>query len=183
MTAAESTRPKARLRLTWPVIAVALLGGHATLILTAVSLAVSGTGRGVVPDYYQRAVAHDEHKAALAESERLGWRLDTTAGSWVDTRGRRHVEVRLTDAAGEPVTQLTVELAFTRRFDGRLVEATLSPVADRAGVYAGAVDLPAAGWHRMIAVAADAERRFIAEREVELRGSLAVARADEDGAM
>ena len=122
-------------RHRWPWIAVALLGGHATLICVAVTLAVGRVGQtGVQPDYYQRAVAWDDRQAALRASEALGWSVacDTTLGN-TDAPG--DLIVTLHDADGAPLTGATidVDLYHAVRTDRRTASAPIP--TDTPGEY------------------------------------------------
>ncbi|MEM1108574.1 MAG: FixH family protein [Planctomycetota bacterium] len=164
-----------RRQLSWPVIVVMLLGGHATLIITAVTMAVGGTGRGVVPDYYQKAIDYDQHKADLATSARLGWQLTLTPGSLVDADGQRIVSATLIDAQGHAVEQAEVHLRFVRLVDGQTVDTVLSAHAKRLGVYEAVVHLPEAGWYQADLLAELETNRFVERQEIKITGGTATA--------
>ncbi len=163
-----------RARITWPIIIVVLLGTHATLILGAVTLAVGGPGRGVVPDYYREAVDFDAHKADLAASARLGWAVTLTPGSLIDADGRRVFAATLMDAQGQPISGANVSVRLIRLVDGEIVELQLSPVAERLGVYETLADLPAAGAYQADLVAVRGESRFMDRREIKAAGGIDV---------
>lgn len=166
-------------RITWPIIIVALLGGHATLILGAVTLAVGGPGRGVVPDYYSQAVDFDAYKADLAASAELGWTASLVAGSLVDAEGQRLFAATLTDAQDQPITGATVRVRLIRLVDGQAVQAQLSPVAQRPGAYETIAALPAAGGYQADLVAERGAARFIDRQDVQATGGTVVF-AEED---
>ncbi len=49
----------------WPIIVVALLGAHVTLMMWALTKCRIGDA-GVIPNYYEKAVHYDEYKADQA---------------------------------------------------------------------------------------------------------------------
>ncbi len=64
-----------RSRGPWPFIVVGLLLGHVTLMFFAVRAAVTDGSLVIEPDYYQKAVAWDDHRASQRASAALGWEL------------------------------------------------------------------------------------------------------------
>ncbi|MBB6431507.1 FixH family protein [Algisphaera agarilytica] len=167
-------------RVRWPLIVVGLLAGHATLIITAVTFAVGGSGRGVVSDYYTKAVDFDQHKAELAASAELGWEVRLTPGSLVDEQGQRLITATLSDASDLPMDGATINLRLTRLADGRVIETEFLPNADRAGAYQTAADCPAPGWYVADLVVEHDGQRFIQKHEIQARGGVALF--TEDGA-
>ncbi|MEM7624841.1 MAG: FixH family protein [Planctomycetota bacterium] len=153
-------QPSPARRFSWPVIVVLLLGGHATLIISAVTLAVTGTGRGVVPDYYAQAVDYDTHKRDLAASRALGWELALESKGQIDAQGRRTITATLKDAQGEPINDAVVDLRLTRLSDGRVDELKLSPRTE-AGSYYARAELPAAGRYHAESVVYRGSQRFV----------------------
>ncbi|MEM9419965.1 MAG: FixH family protein [Planctomycetota bacterium] len=179
MTKSTSSKPTStKGRVRWPLIVVALLGGHATLIITAVTFAVGGSGRGVVSDYYTKAVDFDQHKAELAASAELGWTIQLTPGSLVDDRGQRLITATLSDRSGQLISDATIHLRLTRLADGHLVETQFVPNADRLGAYQIAADCPAPGWYQADLVVERDGQRFIQQQEIQTRGGVALFTED-----
>ncbi len=152
------------------MIIVGLLGGHAVLILSAVTLAVGGTGRGVVPDYYERAVTFDQHKADLAASAELGWQVTIRPGSLVDAEGIRLIVVSLHDAENQPISDAEIALRLTRLADGQVEAMHLHAVEDQPGQYQDVAELPMRGRYTAELLAERDGWRFIEIREIELAG-------------
>lgn len=161
-------------RVRWPLIVVGLLAGHATLIITAVTFAVGGSGRGVVSDYYTKAVDFDQHKAELAASAELGWEVKLMPGSLVDEQGQRLITATLSDASGQPMSDATINLWLTRLADGRVIETEFLPNAERKGAYQTAADCPAPGWYVADLVVEHDGQRFIQKQEIQARGGVAL---------
>ncbi|MEM6854454.1 MAG: FixH family protein [Planctomycetota bacterium] len=166
------TPPTKRRRFSWPIIVVTLLGGHATIIITAVTLAVGGTGRGVVPDYYRQAVDFDRHKADLAASAKLGWTVTLTPGSLVDAEGRRVIQATLTDAEGQPIDNAAVQLRLIRLVDGQAVEMNLNAHAQQNGRYEAVAEVPVGGWYQADLLAERGDDRFVLQQEIRAVGGL-----------
>ena len=164
-------------RLSWPVIVVLLLAGHATLIISAVSLAVRGTGRGVVPDYYAQAIDYDAHKQALADSARLGWQLTLSPGQVTGPHGQRPVTATLADAAGRPIADAVVDVRLIRLSDGRVDNLTFSP-ADHPGGYRAVAALPDAGNYRAECRVEHAGQRYVKIDDLKLSGHARPAPAE-----
>lgn len=119
----------------WAFVVVALLAGHITLMMTAVTFAVRGYGTaGVEPDYYARAVAWDADQALLRASEALGWRVTVTPDIWQDAEGRREMVVLANDASGNAIDNAQAELIMHHAvYPTRQAEASLMPQG--SGVY------------------------------------------------
>lgn len=165
----KNNPPARRSAFRWPLIIVAFLAGHAALIITAVTLAVGGTGRGVVPDYYTQAVNFDTHKADLAASAKLGWQFTLTPGSLVDAEGQRLLTATLHDRDGEPLKLDRIDLQLTRLADGQREAVRLLPT-DRPGGYLAIAALPIAGGYQADLLAELGDARFVQRAELQLVG-------------
>lgn len=147
-------------RFMMPMVVLGLLGGHVTFIVLAITFATGNESFAVVPDYYQKAVAFDDRKAALAASEILGWSVELEAAKVVTEGEARGVVVRLHDQSGAVVRGATVNvnsyhlsradepIAFT------LVEAL-------PGQYVGQAPLDREGFWRFELDATVGETRFV----------------------
>lgn len=102
-------------RWRWPVIIVAFLGGHVTIMMFAVMFAVGDPSFAVVPDYYEKAVNWDAQRAVERDSDELGWTLDVVPSGFADRDGLRSVVCTLTDAQGNPINDATLSLNFYHR--------------------------------------------------------------------
>lgn len=170
-------------RVSWPLIVAALLIGHAGLIIGAAVIAVQGTGRGVVEDYYAQAVDFDTHKAELAASAKLGWALTITPGSLVDEGGQRLMTAALTDRDGLPIPGAQIELRLVRLADGKAQTLQLETVGERTeggGGYQAVAVLPAAGWYKANAVVQQDDTRFVQQEEIYVVGGAGLT-AEEGG--
>jgi len=99
-------------RFLMPGLVLAFLGGHMLFIGVAISLAVGRGSIGVIPDYYQKGVEWDQHKAALAESDRLGWEVDILPAREISVRGERELVLEVRDVDGMPVIGAAVNLTM-----------------------------------------------------------------------
>lgn len=111
MTDRAEPLPSRRRRFAMPAVVLGLLGGHVVFILLAITLATGDRSFAVVPDYYQKAVAYDDRKAALAVSAALGWRVALEPGAQVTSLGERDVLVRLRDREGAAVSGAQVAVS------------------------------------------------------------------------
>jgi nitrogen fixation protein FixH len=122
----------------WPFVIVGMLAMNVVVCGITVAYALSSPYQ-VEPDYYEKAVAWDEHKSEFPDPATHGWSVSTTAADGV-------IGVRVTDDQGRPA-QVSVTagecyhrarsnvrsvLAFTPAGDGRFLAAA---DLDRPGVW------------------------------------------------
>lgn len=104
----------------WPAAIVGLIGLNASIVGITVYLATSDPSVAVEPRYYEKALAWDETARLRDASARLGWKAA------VGVHGDRLV-VRLSDAAGAPVTGAAVSVVtFADARSGDRQELALS---------------------------------------------------------
>lgn len=148
--------------LMMPAIVLGLLGGHVVFVLIAITIATGDRSFAVVPDYYQKAVAHDDRKAELSASAELGWQLELRPADSVDTTGHRGVVVLLRDHEGLPVTGAEVGVSayhYARASEPIAFELTeLLP-----GQYSGSAAVERAGFWQFELIATRGQQRFISE--------------------
>lgn len=126
---AAAPEPGARMYLM-PALVLGFLGTHMLFVFIAISLAVGDRSFAVVPDYYQKAVEWDDHKAALAASAALGWEVEVLPSRDVTLRGVRELAVVLHDAEGRPITEAQVHATLYHHANAsRVVEVELIPGA------------------------------------------------------
>ena len=131
------------LRQRWPVLAFAasclvVLLANGALVVLAVA-----TWPGLqTEDAYQKGLAYNAALAAARDQAALGWRAELTFTPTAERRGR--LEVRLEDAAGQPVERAEVRVDLVRPTQAG---HDFSTFLDRAagGVYAGETAFPLAG--------------------------------------
>ncbi len=112
----------------WPWVPVVLLTTMVGGLLFMAKIATDDPGFAVEKDYYQKAVAWDDHRAQLAENGRLGWKLSLET----KTSGRdMELVAKLTDDHGRPVPGATLHVeAFANARAGHVVSAELSAAPD-----------------------------------------------------
>jgi nitrogen fixation protein FixH len=111
--------PKARAAtFRWPLIIIAMLATHVTIMMIAVTLATRDPDFSVVPDYYNKATHWDQQQAALKASALLGWHLRIEPAPQVDPLGVRNVRFTLVDAAGVPIHDAAIEVAYFHHAHG-----------------------------------------------------------------
>lgn len=151
-----------RKRLMMPAVVAGLLGGHVLFVVIAITLATSDRSFAVVPDYYQKAVDYDLHKAELAASEQLGWKAELLPGAEVDTRGRRDILVLLHDGSGDPVTNAVIGVScyhLARAGDPQSFDL----VEDMPGRYVGRVRMQREGFWQFELSAERGADKFVAD--------------------
>jgi len=110
----------------WPFILGGLLLLTACANLLLVSRALNNESFSVEPDYYEKAMAHDEVMAQERRNQQLGWQLDlTTDGA--------HLEVDLRDADGARLRGASVSVAAFHRARGNRVRR--ADFTERQGAY------------------------------------------------
>lgn len=120
-------------RWRWPMIVVGLLLTHVVCMVIAVVIATTDRSFVVLPDYYKRSLQWDDHKAALAASDRLGWKRVLTLGEFDPAARTRLATLKFTDGAGKGVDGLTVSMEATADMDSAHRQAlTFRPVGDGA---------------------------------------------------
>ena len=112
----------------WPWVPVVLLTSMVGGLLYMAKIATDDPGFAVEQDYYQKAVAWDDHQAQSAENTRLGWNLT------LETRtvGRDvQLVAKLTDDRGHALPNAKVRVdAFANARAGHIVSADLSTGPD-----------------------------------------------------
>lgn len=87
----------------WPVIIVGLLvagvGGNIALMLVA----HSNASFAVEPDYYQKALDWDQHRAQAATNRNLGWRIELSVDRDGAAPGHALLVAHLLDSEGTPL--------------------------------------------------------------------------------
>jgi nitrogen fixation protein FixH len=96
----------------WPWIIVALLAGHATLMMVAVSLAKNDRSFVVIPDYYNRSLQWDHDQAQRRASQQLGWQIKIESAETIDPTGQRDVAFTLLDREGKPIHGASIQLDY-----------------------------------------------------------------------
>jgi nitrogen fixation protein FixH len=135
----DPVRPPVMGKRRWPLIIVALLGGHTLLMLGAVFIATRDPGFSVDPGYYQKSLQWDQRQAMKRASEQLGWRAEVLpADAQLD--GRRHVRVTLVDRAGAAIPGAKVEARYFHHAHGR--EAATASFTAAAGAYQADLRMP-----------------------------------------
>lgn len=98
--------------LIMPGVVAGLLGGHIVFIVIAITLATGDRSFAVVPDYYQKAVDWDAHKADLAASDKLGWTIELRPSTTVDGLGQRDLILAVRNDQGRPLTGATAWVVY-----------------------------------------------------------------------
>ena len=118
----------------WPWIIAGALALHVVGSLVMVFVATSNPSYAVEEDYYQKALHWDDKRAQDRTNEELGWMLDLEAHPAAMPGWEPTLEVRLTDAGGEPLdgAVIAVETFHNTRAED-ILRARLDPVGE--GVY------------------------------------------------
>lgn len=168
-THAEPARTRAR--FVMPAVVLGFLGTHMLFIFTAITLAVGDPSFAVVPDYYQKAVDWDEHKAERAASEALDWTVEITPSRTVSIRGERAIEVAVHDARGNPVNGADVSVSvYHHARASKVIESELATTGD-PGHYAATLDMRNEGvWNITLRITRDSDS-YIQTDKTYVRGT------------
>lgn len=81
---------------------------QATILGTALSLAIGDPALAVVPDYHQAALNWDSSHAATTAAKKLGWDVQVEVSDVPDGRGMRAMQFLAHDQNGDPVSDLKI---------------------------------------------------------------------------
>jgi hypothetical protein len=133
-------------RYRWPVGIVGIIAVF--FVADGLLIATAFSARNVGPEeqYYERALQHDELRAAVQRAELRGLRVAIRVGSAPLSKMPRPVDVEVTDRAGRPVSGLNGTLTAVRPSDVRLKNsAALVGVPNRPGQYRLLLRVPVSG--------------------------------------
>lgn len=136
----------------FPAIIFVLLGLNFLIVGITVFAANSDGGAAIEPDYYQKALHWDEHRAQERRSLALGWdvRADLTRRD-----GALALRVHVHDAAGAAISGASVHATVFRSAEARRRFTLELRETNTPGEYGAAVPSGAAGaWQVELAVAA-----------------------------
>ena len=169
-TTAATPRPDAptRRRSPWPYAIAGMLAAHVGAMALAVHIAGGSSGDTILPEYYDRAVAWDELRAAAERSAALGWTLAIAPATVCDVAGERRVTFELRDSAGDPVDGATVTVRVYHRAIGERHTAELAPLG--RGHYEATLPLAEAGEHEFDTTATLDGLEFRDARTVHIAG-------------
>lgn len=155
----------------WPVIVVAMLSGHALLIVGALAVAAAMIPAAVTaPDGYEAALGWDAQQAARRASDALGWSFVVTPTDAVEVNGDRHVQIVLRDSEGLPVKSATIELTmYHHARPNESIQRQLGPQSV-PGVYETVLPMRREGLWRLNAVAQRGDERLLVNRDLWLGG-------------
>jgi hypothetical protein len=154
---AESNSQSSRRGLFWIMVPVVLLGASFVGLVSLAVIASSDPSFAVERDYYQRAVAWDDHLAELAESARLGWAIAVVIRP---QRGGAELTASLLDRNGQAVHDAKLSLeAFHNARRNLALLVDLEP--DRHGRYRRFVPMHKSGLWEFRFRAKRADTRFV----------------------
>lgn len=84
-------------KIRWPLIVVALLGTHASLMMLGVSWALANASSFATPTVYKNSMSWDEQQQSKANVQKLGWQLRITPSVLSELNGDRKVVFELVD--------------------------------------------------------------------------------------
>lgn len=155
-------------RWLWVSLVVGLLAFQVLACLVAALLAMSSPAVVTVPNYYEKSLQWDEHRAELAASQRLGWSATIHFSEPVDIFENRTISVRLTDAQSTVVPAETVSLkAWHHAAANQLVDVELAEVAP--GFFQGKLRMKDAGWWQFELQASQGEQTFLDSQKLQLK--------------
>ncbi len=162
------TTPTLRERgLHWPIGIAMILATGVVVNLYVMRVAAGDPSFAVEPDYYRKAVQHDDVMAQRARNAELGWTLEPEVAR--ADGGVATLRVHLADSTGRAITGATLSVeAFPVARSSDVVRATLVASADGAGGYAVGFPVRHAGrWELRFDASRDGDR-FTAVERVEI---------------
>ncbi|WP_286764567.1 MULTISPECIES: FixH family protein [Rhodopirellula] len=117
---------------------------QATILGTAIKLAIGDPALAVVPDYHQAALNWDESYRASLASERLGWNVDVIVSDVSDAKGQRAISVELHNQQGKSLDDLHIDAVVYRHADAGAFEA-VELLSTGEGRYLGMASMPQQG--------------------------------------
>ena len=166
------TKPIAAWRhYQWPVVVVALLSGHAFIIVGALTVAAAMIPAAVTaPSGYEDALGWDAQQAAKRASDALGWTLDLTPTDFVELNGDRRVQLLLRDTEGLPVKDAIVSLTMYHHAKPQdRIDQQIEPQAV-LGVYETVLPIRREGLWHLSAVAQRGDDQLIVDRDIWIGG-------------
>lgn len=152
----------------WPLIVVGLL---AIPVIFGGWLAWEATHDPhelIEKDYYKKAVAWDQHMAAVQASQRLGWKVEILTLRQPAPGSAVPVTVRLRDAAGQPLVGAKASVQLLHNRDPKHpVKLELAEAG--AGTYQAQAQLTLPGLYQLDGRAARGEDAFQWTERVELQ--------------
>ena len=133
-------------RYRWPAGIVGIIAVF--FVADGLLIATAFSARNVGPEeqYYERALEHDELRAAVQRAELRGLHVVVRVGSAPLSEMPRPVDVMVTDRSGRPVSRLDGTLTAVRPSDVRLKNsAALVGVPNRPGQYRLLLRVPVSG--------------------------------------
>ncbi len=125
---------------------------QATILGTALKLAIGDPALAVVPDYHQAALNWDESYRASLASDRLGWNVDVIVSKVSDSQGQRAISVELHNQQGKTLDDLNVDAVVYRHADAGAFQAVDLPSTGE-GRYLGMASMPQQGlWQLEVTV-------------------------------
>jgi hypothetical protein len=119
----------------WPWVIGAALALHVIGSLVVVAIATSNSSYGVEEDYYQKAVNWDDKRAQDRTNAELGWTLEFEVAPPQRPGEQPTIEVRLTNNAGDPLADATVNLETFHKARSDDVIRIVIDAADEGGLY------------------------------------------------
>ena len=119
----------------WPYLIAGALALHVVVSLIVVFIATSDPSYAVEEDYYQKAIDWDLKRAQDRSNAALGWLFEFSVTPPEQPGDQPLLEVRLRDAAGNPLTGAAVSVeAFHNSLSADILRAGLA-ARDEPGVY------------------------------------------------
>ena len=162
----EAASPR---RLTGRMVLLCLLGFFGVVfgvngILIHEALSTFG---GVDTDSAYQAGQMFEHDVAMAKAQdALQWRVEAKVTPLPD--GARRVDVLARDAAGKPLSGMTLSAVFERPIDRRL-DRDVAVSEDGPGRFHGSADIAPGQWDLVIELSRQGDRLFRSRNRVVLK--------------
>lgn len=161
-------------RVRWPVVVVAMLGGHVFLMMVAVIWGLTIPGAFVAPEGYEEGLAWDDRQAERQVSSALGWTLKVFPSVVTQILGDRQVKFELLDRQGKPIENATLNV---RMYHHARADQTLQQQISQTspGLYEASLRMRRPGMWHLHAVATRGADRFVIDEDfwiapVEKRG-------------
>jgi len=149
----------------WIGLVIGLLGMNISVGAALVYFAHSDPSHAVEKDYYEKALAWDDHRKQLARNEALGWSVKIEAPRFEMPVRQRDIRLEIRDSEGNRIENAAIEaVAFHNARAG--AEHNVDFTAVPEGGYIGSLRLTRPGWWQFDVVARRGRDLFTSEQRL-----------------
>lgn len=138
-------RPLLRPEVAWPAVVILLVATGMGAAFAVLYFSQSDGGAQVLDAYYTESLSWDSTSARRHALARFGWTVDVAPAEASGPDGLRAVDIRVLDAAGDPVEDLELTVEAFRPHLAAAVDAVRARADDPPGRYAARLSMDEPG--------------------------------------